>query len=144
MKQKLFKVHFPNAILFHLATMIFISMGAFAQTSSTLAITNGKETITKQALLKSLSRSLTREEIKQVEPFIDKSFTGISKKNKTQTQEGINDFKNSPIVARLSKWITCGDHCSSINDPTEYGFCYWKCILNGGPEGSAPKSAKTN
>ncbi|WP_314326155.1 hypothetical protein [Paenarthrobacter ilicis] len=32
-----------------------------------------------------------------------------------------------------SKWESCGDHCDSENNPATYGFCYWKCVLKGGP-----------
>ncbi len=134
MKQEFLKNEFSKMAIF-LSISMFFSFVTSAQKS--LAIRNGKETITKASLMKTLGRSLSKRDLAEVEPFIDQSFRGVNSKNMVQTQGGIKGFNNSSVIA-MTKWITCGDYCDDINDPAQYGFCYWKCVIKGGPPAKKP------
>lgn len=121
---------------------------SYSQVQNASQIKNKTEMLTKEEVLKALSKSLSKEQLKSVEPFISQSFQGINQNNKTMAIGGIKNFKDFITnVARDNdprsdnKWQDCGTYC----DPKpfyEYGFCYWKCIANGGPSKIVVKNVK--
>lgn len=118
-------------------TLLAISNMAYSQSQNVSQIKYKGEILTKKNVLQTLSKSLTKDELKTIEPYVSKSFQGINQKNKALTDKGIHEFKNFMTnVSRISlnnKWQDCGTYCDSKDDPASYGFCYWKCIFNGGP-----------
>jgi hypothetical protein len=122
--------------------LVFINL-TYSQAQNASKIKYKGESLTKEDVLKAVSNGLSPKQLKTIEPFIAQSFQGINQKNKTLTVEGIKNFKD--FVTSITrdnadnKWQDCGTYC----DPKpfyEYGFCYWKCIANGGPSKIATKN----
>lgn len=49
-------------------------------------------------------------------------------------------LQRGPVGAlRASDWLECEEHCwKRCNDPACYGWCYWSCVIRGGPSVTAP------
>lgn len=108
----------------------------YSQTQKVSQIVSNGETLKKNDVINSLSKSLSKDQLKAVEPFVSQSFQGLNQKNKASAEDGIKKFKNYMTTSRINnsnKWQDCGTYCDHENDYGKYTFCYWKCIANGGP-----------
>lgn len=124
--------------------VIFICLNGFAYTTcaqlqNNSAIKLNGEVITSESVIAHLSKSLSKDKVQIARAYVLESFQGVNQNNKAMVDKGIQQFKDFVIanIAR-SKWEACGDHCEGENDPVSYGFCYWKCIANGGPPAPTP------
>ncbi len=129
-------------MIFTVIILIITAFAAQAQSSAKFIIRQNGKSISKDQAMNSLSKYFSKSELKGIEAVVDQSFTAINAGNKQKLIQSIKDIKTKiKIAGRISQnsydpTNDCETHCwNKCDDATCYGWCWWSCVIRGGPDG---------